>query len=115
MEPMSEPFDTSVAEHYAWGDHCDGWHLLATDALSVIEERMPPGTAETAHAHARAHQFFYVLSGRATMELDGGSVDIGPGQGLDVPPGIRHRMTNVSDADLRFLVISSPKSHGDRA
>lgn len=25
------------AEHYQWGDACEGWHLLAGDDLSVIE------------------------------------------------------------------------------
>ena len=44
---------TSNAEHYRWGDACDGWHLLAGEALSVIEERMPPGTAELRHRHAK--------------------------------------------------------------
>lgn len=46
------------AEHYIWGDHCDGWHLLKTERLSVIQERMPPGTAEQRHYHERAQQLF---------------------------------------------------------
>ena len=31
-----------TADHYVWGDGCDGWHLVASDRLSVIQERMPP-------------------------------------------------------------------------
>ena len=50
------------APHYTWGDLCDGWHLAKTDALSVIQERVPHGAAETRHFHNRAEQFFYVLS-----------------------------------------------------
>lgn len=46
------------AGHYIWGDGCDGWHLLKTDALSVIQERVPAGKAETLHFHRRAAQFF---------------------------------------------------------
>ncbi len=29
--------DTLSAEHYLWGNGCDGWHLLKRDDLSVIE------------------------------------------------------------------------------
>ena len=41
-----KPVSTESAEHYRWGEACDGWQLLAREDLSVIEERMPPGTAE---------------------------------------------------------------------
>ncbi len=63
---------TDNAEHYTWGDQCDGWPLLRTDSLSVIQERMPPGTGEQFHYHERAQQLFYILSGTGTFEVDGG-------------------------------------------
>lgn len=105
---------TANAPHYIWGRQCDGWHLLQGDDLSVIEERMPPGAAEVRHRHARARQFFYVLEGEAVLELEGVAHRLGPRQGLHVPPGAPHQMRNESAADVRFLVVSSPKSHGDR-
>jgi hypothetical protein len=40
---------TGNAQHHQWGDACDGWHLLAADDLSVVEERMPPGAVEQRH------------------------------------------------------------------
>lgn len=102
------------AEHYRWGDACDGWHLLADDALSVIEECMPPGATEQRHRHARARQFFYVLEGEAVLELDGRRHSLHHGEGLHVPSGVAHQMRNESACTVRFLVISSPRSHGDR-
>lgn len=102
------------AQHYLWGDACDGWHLLAGGDLSVIEERMPPGAAEQRHRHARARQFFYLLEGTATLELDGVTHRLQRGEGLHVPPGAAHQMRNDSAAGVRFLVVSAPKSHGDR-
>lgn len=106
---------TENAEHYHWGAACEGWHLLAGDDLSVIEERMPPGTAEQRHWHGRARQFFYVLEGEAVLELDGTRHQLRRGEGLHVPPGTPHQLHNVSTMDVRFLVVSAPKSHGDRA
>jgi mannose-6-phosphate isomerase-like protein (cupin superfamily) len=109
-----KPISKQNAEHYTWGDACDGWHLLKSPRLSVIQERVPPGGAETRHFHERAQQFFYILSGEAVMEMDGGETVLKPGQGLAVPPGVSHRLRNRGNMDLIFLVISAPPSHGDR-
>jgi hypothetical protein len=46
------------AEHYVWGGVNDGWHLVKRDDLSVIEERLQPGSREVRHYHERARQFF---------------------------------------------------------
>jgi mannose-6-phosphate isomerase-like protein (cupin superfamily) len=105
---------TKSAEHYIWGDSCEGWRLLSAPELSVIQERMPPGTAEARHLHERARQFFYVLSGRLTMEIDGERYRISAGEGLEVPPGAAHQARNDSTTDAHFLVVSHPPSHGDR-
>jgi mannose-6-phosphate isomerase-like protein (cupin superfamily) len=102
------------APHYTWGEACDGWHLVREPTLSVIHERMPPGTAEIRHAHERARQFFFVLAGVASIELDGVEYELAPHEGLDVPPGAPHQIFNRTDSTLEFLVISQPPSHGDR-
>ena len=103
-----------TAEHYNWGDGCDGWHLVKQAELSVIHERMPPGTAEVRHYHERARQFFFVLSGEATLELNQKQQIIHPFQGVEVPPGVPHQIFNHSGADVEFLVISQPTTRGDR-
>lgn len=105
---------TKTAEHYTWGGCCDGWHLLRAPGLSVIQERMPAGAAEVRHMHERARQFFYVLAGRLTIELDGALQHLCAGEGLEVPPGAAHQALNDSGDDVHFLVVSHPPSHGDR-
>ena len=102
------------AEHYTWGEACDGWHLVRSEPLSVIEERMPSGTAERRHFHQDAQQFFYVLAGELSLEVDGVEVLLKTGCGLRILPGQRHQALNRSAEDARFLVVSQPPSHGDR-
>jgi len=102
------------AEHYTWGDGCDGWHLMRTADVSVIHERMPAGASEARHFHAKARQFFYVLDGELTLEIAGGVQVLGREQGVEVAPGVAHQAFNRSGADVRFLVTSVPPSHGDR-
>jgi mannose-6-phosphate isomerase-like protein (cupin superfamily) len=104
----------ATAEHYTWGDGCDGWFLVRTPELHVIEERMPSGASERPHHHERARQFFYVLEGELTMVLAGGTVVLGAGEGLEIAPGEVHQAMNRGGTDVRFLVASQPPSHGDR-
>jgi mannose-6-phosphate isomerase-like protein (cupin superfamily) len=108
------PVSRENAPHYHWGDNCDGWHLLQNSSLSVIEECMPPGASEVRHFHRNAQQFFFVLSGQATMEVDGERIVLLAGQGVAISPGTRHQFQNHSPSPVRFLVISQPPSHGDR-
>ena len=111
---MMHPVDTTTSRHYRWGAASDGWHLLEGDDLSVIQERVPPGERERRHRHARARQFFFILSGDATLEIDGQRHSLRAGQGIEVPPGIPHQFLNDSRTDVEMLVISAPRSHGDR-
>lgn len=106
--------DKQTAAHYHWGDDCDGWFLLDTANLTVIEERVPPGKGEVKHVHTKAQQFFYVLQGVANIELDGTWFALAAGQSIHIPPGIPHQLVNNQPVDLRFLVISNPKSHADK-
>ena len=101
-------------EHYSWGQDCDGWHLVKNEELSVIQERMPPGTFEARHFHSRSRQFFYILSGTAIIEAGGKSETLNAREGIEISPGVAHQVFNESDAVVEFLVISQPPSHNDR-
>ena len=105
---------TDNASHYRWGESCDGWHLLQTETLSVIQERVPPGCAEVSHYHEHAEQFFFVLSGEGTLQVGDDIFVLGPQQGLHVPAGTRHQFSNRAQGDCHFIVTSTPPSHGDR-
>lgn len=111
---MTEVVSAVVAEHYLWGEACHGWHLVRNEGLSVIEEQMPPGSSEQRHLHRKARQFFYVLAGELTLEIEGRMHQLGVSEGIEVAPGEAHQVMNRSSEQARFLVISAPPSHGDR-
>ncbi|HTB22170.1 MAG TPA: cupin domain-containing protein [bacterium] len=106
--------DKATAEHYTWGHGYDGWRLVDGPELSVILERMPPGASEERHYHGSARQFFFVLKGSATIEAGYETVVLGPQEGLEVAPGLAHRIFNRSHEDLEFVVYSNPSTRGDR-
>lgn len=106
--------DKDTAEHYVWGNSCDGWHLLKSDELSIIQEKVPSGKSEKRHFHSNSRQFFYILNGTASIEIDGAIHQLNQGQGIEIAPTKPHKFMNSSSDDVELLVVSSPKSHGDR-
>ena len=106
--------DKSIAKHYFWKDICEGWHFVERDDLSVIVEKMPPNTSEDMHYHCKARQFFYILSGGATMRFERGDQILDAGMGIEIDPMEAHQMMNTSDEEISFIVVSTPKSHGDK-
>lgn len=99
---------------YQWGKHCAAWILLENASLSVKQEYMPAGSSESLHVHQKAQQFFYVLQGEATMEIDNEKHNIKSGEGIHIPAGRTHRIKNETSEDLEFLVISEPTTKNDR-
>ena len=102
------------SEHYYWGDNCSGWHLVKSNRLSVIEELMPANTSEEKHYHNFSEQYFYILNGTATFEIEGKTIEVKKGEGIHIKPQIVHQISNEEITDLEFIVISQPTTRGDR-
>ena len=51
-----------------------------------------PGDAYGPHAHD-FHKVLFCLDGSITFHLDGGNVELGPGDRLDIEPGTQHAAT----------------------
>jgi mannose-6-phosphate isomerase-like protein (cupin superfamily) len=111
---MLQVVDITSCERYQWDSASEGWHLLNRPELSVIQEHVPPGDRERRHFHSKARQFFFILEGQAVLEVGGSRIQLGVGQGLEIPPGVAHQFINESQSPVRLLVVSSPHSHGDR-
>ncbi len=81
---------------------------------SLAEARVPASGATQRHYHRLAEEFYFILEGTGTMEIDGESRKVGPGDAVMIPPGAWHQITADRDADLRFLCCCAPPySHDD--
>ncbi|HMN10933.1 MAG TPA: cupin domain-containing protein [Bellilinea sp.] len=103
------------SEHRIWGNRCDAWDLVMEKELSITSERMPPNTTEAEHSHKKSKQFFYILSGKARLYVDGKPYELSAGEGVVVNPGLWHKFCNPSFEEVNYLVISSPMAPGDKA
>ena len=75
---------------------------------------MPPNTSEKRHFHQIADQFFFVLAGIATIDVEGEIFTVPASSGIHVSAGVKHQIKNNQKDDLVFLVVSTPPSHNDR-
>jgi len=75
---------------------------------------MPAHTAETLHYHEKAQQFFFILSGTATFEVEDESFTVQAGEGFHIAAGKKHNISNNTAGDLEFILSSQPSTNGDR-
>lgn len=111
---MTPVFPYDPLQHYTWGGQCDGWTLVETETLSVKREKMPAGSSECLHYHEKSQQFFYILSGTATLQVEAGELMLTAGQGIHITPGKKHRISNGAKEDLEFILSSGPSTKNDR-
>jgi len=111
---MSRLSKTNCIRHYQWGNGCDGWVLVDTASLSVKQERMPAHTAEALHFHKSAQQFFFILKGTASFEIEEEVFTVNSGEGIHITAGKKHRIINKAKEDLEFILSSQPSTDNDR-
>ena len=92
----------------------ESWILADQPHMHVMQERMPPGSAERRHLHSAVEQLYYVLEGVATVRFDDHEETLSSGDAVRVPAAAPHQMRNDSADALEFLVISSSPPRRDR-
>ncbi len=75
---------------------------------SLAEASLPPGGSTQRHYHAASEEIYFLLEGRAEMELEGERTELGPGEAVAIPPGAWHEIKTLGDAEVRFLCCCAP-------
>ena len=86
--------------HLAHGD-TDG-------AMTVLEQRTPPGMGVPMHVHAREDEVFHVVAGEIELVVGGDRHVLGPGATALAPRNIPHSLRNIGAVDATVLVIVTP-------
>ena len=79
-----------------------------TALQSLAESRLPAGRSTQRHYHAVTEEIYFILEGRADMELDGAHAELGPGEAVAIPPGAWHEIVALGNVELRFLCCCAP-------
>jgi len=79
---------------------------------SLAEAAVPVGRPTERHYHKLSEEFYFILEGTGTMEIDGETRPVNPGDAILIPPGAWHQITATEP--LRFLCCCAPPySHED--
>ncbi len=70
------------------------------------DDVIPPGASIGVHRHEGDEEYYFIISGRGVMTLDGERHEVGPGDIGAVFPGGEHGLANTSDEDMRIIVVS---------
>lgn len=73
---------------------------------------LPAGSAFRAHYHEDMEEVFVILTGRVEMTVDQEVIELHAGDAIQIAPGEVHRMQNVTDADLEYLVVGISTGQG---
>jgi quercetin dioxygenase-like cupin family protein len=77
-------------------------------AAVVFYEDVPPMSGPPLHRHSREDEWFYVLDGEITFEIDGQRTVLQAGGSAFAPRGTAHTLKNFRDSSAKMLVMLTP-------
>lgn len=81
-------------------------------ALTLVEVTCPPGYQAPLHVHHREDEAFWILEGRATLQIGDSRIEAGPGDYAFGPRDVPHRF-DVGGDGCRMLFILTPGGFED--
>jgi mannose-6-phosphate isomerase-like protein (cupin superfamily) len=78
-----------------------------TDAFSLAHMKAPPGWDEPAQQPSFG-ELTVMVAGRMRIEMDGETVEIGPGQAIWTEPGLRVRYSNPGPGESEYFALCIP-------
>jgi mannose-6-phosphate isomerase len=94
-----------------WGNYT----VLEGDAPDHKVKRIVvhPGKRLSYQRHARRAEHWFIVSGTATVTLDGIVTELRPGDSIDIPLESAHRVANEGDVDIVFIEVQHGTYFGE--
>lgn len=97
----------NLQEARPWGHY----EVLATlPTLKIKRIVVHAGLRLSLQRHQLRHEHWYVIEGSGAADVDATRVPLGPGQAIDIPAGVWHRLANTGPRPL--VVIEIQTGHG---
>ncbi len=101
LEPTTVP-DRLDHEDRPWGS----WHVVDVAAGYKIKRiNVDPGSRLSYQTHRHRSEHWIVVAGVATCTVDGRTWTAGPGESVDVPVGVAHRLANAGTEPLVVVEV----------
>jgi mannose-6-phosphate isomerase-like protein (cupin superfamily) len=101
-------------ESFATKDGSSIRELHHTELQSLAEATLEPSQATQRHYHELSEEIYLVTKGSGSLEVDGETRRVRPGDAILIPPGAWHTLENDGTSELTILCMCSPPySHED--
>jgi mannose-6-phosphate isomerase-like protein (cupin superfamily) len=101
------------AEPFTTKDGSTIRELHHTREQSLAEATLEPGAATERHYHALSEEIYFFLDGGGTIEIDGETRSVAPGDAVLIPAGARHTLTAGANGARFLCCCAPPYSHDD--
>ncbi len=75
---------------------------------SIAEITIPPGGTAMPHYHKNTEETYMILSGLATLQIQGEQLVIAAGETVLIEPGETHQIKNNGEENLVFIAVCVP-------
>lgn len=72
-----------------------------------------PGKRLSLQKHQQRQEHWFVVAGEGRATLDQQEMTLSPGQAIDIPQQVLHRMANLGERDLVFIEIQTGSYFGE--
>jgi len=103
--PELEPFTTK--------DGSTIREYLHTPAQSLAEATLVPGQGTQRHYHRVSEEIYLIVEGSGTLEVDGETTEVRPGDAILIPPGAWHELVAGADGTRLVCCCVPPYTHDD--
>lgn len=86
--------------------------LQLGQVMMVNWARLPEGSSFQSHFHEDMQEVFVMLGGPVVMTVDGTTNELAAGDAIVIDPREIHKMQNMSDGDVDYIVFGISKQEG---
>ena len=85
-----------------------GVHAGSVYSQSIAEITIPPGGTAEPHFHKKTEESYLILSGLATIQIQGELLSLTAGEAVLIEPGDIHQIKNNGEENLVFIAVCVP-------
>lgn len=112
---MKKPAISSYADkaEYYFEEGCfitENWNYADDAACSIAQARVPPGVHTQPHWLDGIEERYLIVQGQGLVHLgDTPAREVGSGDVVIIPAGVRQSIRNIGPVDLIFYAICTPR------
>jgi RimJ/RimL family protein N-acetyltransferase len=86
------------------------WNTPADSDVSIARVRVEPGITTRCHSLKSTCERYIIIEGEGLAQVgDENAASVSKGDVIEIPPGVRQRITNIGKRSLIFLAVCTPR------